>query len=223
MDSTEHSTADGTGDDPAGTAGGGDERADPAGAAARRDTELDGLAGLAAAGNRAALGELLQRIRTPVFRFCVARMGSRGVGQLTPEDVTQEVLIAVCAALPRYRPADTRWLAFVFGIARNKVADAFRAAHRDRSDPVEDLPEGADDDRGPEAAALVGADAGLLRELLETLPEHHREVLVLRIALRYSAEEVALIVGSTAGAVRVTQHRALARLRKVIAQRLEES
>jgi RNA polymerase sigma-70 factor, ECF subfamily len=37
---------------------------------------------------------------------------------------------------------------------------------------------------------------------------------VLRIAVGLSAEETAQIVGSTPGAVRVTQHRALNRLRR---------
>ena len=39
---------------------------------------------------------------------------------------------------------------------------------------------------------------------------------VLRIAVGLSAEETALIVGSTPGAVRVTQHRALNRLRRKV-------
>jgi hypothetical protein len=43
-------------------------------------------------------------------------------------------------------------------------------------------------------------------------------VLVLRVAVGMSAEETAQAVGSTTGAVRVTQHRALARLRRFIQQ-----
>jgi RNA polymerase sigma-70 factor, ECF subfamily len=58
-----------------------------------------------------------------------------------------------------------------------------------------------------------------LRELLDQLPAHHREILVLRVALGMSAEETAATVGSTAGAVRVTQHRALAKLRELAARR----
>ena len=43
---------------------------------------------------------------------------------------------------------------------------------------------------------------------------HSGEILVLRIVVGLSAEETAEIVGASAGAVRVAQHRALTRLRK---------
>ena len=49
------------------------------------------------------------------------------------------------------------------------------------------------------------------------LPEKQREILTLRIVVGMSAEETAEAVGSTPGAVRVAQHRALARLKSEIA------
>jgi RNA polymerase sigma-70 factor (ECF subfamily) len=55
--------------------------------------------------------------------------------------------------------------------------------------------------------------AGLLR----VLPAKQREILVLRVVVGLSAEETADAVGSTPGAVRVAQHRALSRLRKTLA------
>ncbi len=53
--------------------------------------------------------------------------------------------------------------------------------------------------------------------LLRVLPEKQREILLLRVVVGLSAEETAEAVGSTPGAVRVAQHRALARLRKSLA------
>jgi RNA polymerase sigma-70 factor (ECF subfamily) len=47
-------------------------------------------------------------------------------------------------------------------------------------------------------------------------------VLGLRVAMGYSAEETARMIGSTAGAVRVTQHRAMMKLRGLLAERLAE-
>ena len=219
------------GRDPAGVAGpeppdGGDigrpapDDHAPAGRAARMDTELDELALRASGGDRQALSELLDRIRGPVVWQCRSRMSGRTIGQQTAEDIAQEVLIAVCGALGRFRPAETRWMAFVYGIVRNKVIDAYRAAGRDRSEPMEDLPDHIDDDRaGPEAAALRSADREVLHELLAELPELQREVLALRVAMGYSAEETARTIGSTAGAVRVTQHRAMIKLRALLAKR----
>jgi RNA polymerase sigma-70 factor, ECF subfamily len=209
------------------TGGGGDRRRaeEPAGRAARTETELDELALRASGGDRQALSELLDRIHGPVVWQCRARMNGRAIGQQTPEDIAQEVLIAVCGALGRFRPAETRWMAFVYGIVRNKVIDAYRAAGRDRSEPVEDVPDHVDDDdrAGPEAAALRSADRALLHELLDQLPDLQREVLCLRVAMGYSAEETARMIGSTPGAVRVTQHRAMQKLRALIAKRQGEA
>jgi RNA polymerase sigma-70 factor (ECF subfamily) len=44
-----------------------------------------------------------------------------------------------------------------------------------------------------------------------------RELLVLRVAVGLSAEETGRAMGMSAGAVRVAQHRALARLRALAA------
>lgn len=193
-----------------------EEDRDEATRAARREAELDALAGMAAAGDEKALNHLLGLLRTPVVRYCRARMGD-GIGLQTAEDVAQDVLFAVCGALGRYRPGETAAMAFVYGIARNKVVDAFRAAGRDHSDPTEVVPDAVSDRPGPENAAVLGTEVTALRTMLEQLPALHREVLVLRIALQFSAEETALVVGSTSGAVRVTQHRAMAKLRELMA------
>ena len=196
----------------------------PEARAARLENELDALALRASHGDQRALSELLDRIRGPVVWQCRARMNGRTIGQQTPEDIAQEVLIAVCGALSRFRPAETRWMAFVYGIVRNKVIDAFRAAGRDRSEPMEELPDCVDDDdrSGPEAAALRSADRALLHELLAELPDLQREVLVSRVAMGYSAEETARMIGSTPGAVRVTQHRAMVKLRALLAKRMDD-
>ena len=64
----------------------------------------------------------------------------------------------------------------------------------------------------------INADASArMDQLLSVLPEKQREILVLRIVVGLSAEETADAVGSTPGAVRVAQHRALTRLKSEIA------
>ncbi len=192
---------------------------DPGGETVRREAELNRLAAAAATGDRRSVGRLLELVRQPVLGYCRARMGSRAVGLQTAEDVAQDVLLALCGALPRYRSGEKPVMAFVFGIARNKVVDAFRTAGRDRSDPTDGMPDEPDAGPGPELRAVLGSQVDWLRTLLEEIPANYREVLVLRVALHYSAEETAQIMGSSAGAVRVMQHRAMTKLRKLIADR----
>jgi RNA polymerase sigma-70 factor (ECF subfamily) len=182
---------------------------------APRDAELNRLAELASGGDQKALEVLLGRIRPMVVQYCRARIGLGTLGTQSAEDIAQDTLLTVIGELKRWRP-EKRVLAFVYGIASNKVVDAYRAAGRDRSVPTETVPDEPDRNRGPEQAALRGGVAAELRELLDQLPTQHREILVLRVALLMTSEEVAVATGTTPGAVRVTQHRALAKLRELV-------
>ena len=121
--------------------------------------------------------------------------------------------MAAIQALPRYQDQGRPFLAFVYGIAAHKVADAHRAAGRNRSEPTDQVPERYSLESGPEQMALQADAASRMNKLLETLPDKQREILILRIVVGMSAEETAEAVGSTPGAVRVAQHRALAKLK----------
>lgn len=124
--------------------------------------------------------------------------------------------MAAITALPRYKDQGRPFLAFVYGIAAHKVADAHRAAARNRSDPTDVVPERYSLDAGPEQMALDAEASQRMNKLLAVLPEKQREILILRVVVGMSAEETAEAVGSTPGAVRVAQHRALARLKSEI-------
>jgi RNA polymerase sigma-70 factor (ECF subfamily) len=165
-------------------------------------------------GDRAAVARLLELIRPLVARYCRGKLGPVDRSFLSADDVAQEVCLAVLGALPNYRVQGRPFLAFVYGIAAHKVIDAHRAVTRGRSDPVADVPDVVAGEAGPEQHAMRGELSAQLRALLDELPEKQREILVLRIVVGLSAEETAEIVGASAGAVRVAQHRALTRLRK---------
>jgi len=168
------------------------------------------------AGDRDAVARLLEVIRPLVARYCRGRLGPVDRSFLSADDVAQEVCLAVLTALPNYRVQGKPFLAFVYGIAAHKVIDAHRSVSRGRSDPVADVPDAVETGAGPEQRALRGELSAQLRDLLDTLPEKQREILVLRIVVGLSAEETAEIVEASPGAVRVAQHRALSRLRKTL-------
>jgi RNA polymerase sigma-70 factor (ECF subfamily) len=171
----------------------------------------------AIAGDGAATNRLLATIRPLVVRYCRARVGRHERSFASADDVAQEVCLAVLTALPSYRDQGRPFLAFVYGIAQHKVADAHRAAARNRADPVPDVPDSVSEADGPEQRALRFELNGQLARLLDVLPAKQREIVVLRVVVGLSAEETAAAVGSTPGAVRVAQHRALGRLRRLLA------
>lgn len=177
---------------------------------------LDAAVAEAVAGSRDALREVVETIRPIVVRYVRARLGSTERVGLSADDVAQEVCLAAIQALPRYQDQGRPFLAFVYGIAAHKVADAHRAAARNRSDPTDVVPERYSLDAGPEQMAMQSDSAARMTKLLEVLPEKQREILMLRIVVGLSAEETAEAVGSTPGAVRVAQHRALAKLKTEI-------
>jgi RNA polymerase sigma-70 factor (ECF subfamily) len=148
---------------------------------------LRDLTSRAAGGQPAAIESLLEHIRPMIVRYCLS-------------------------ALPRYRDMGRPFASFVFGIASHKVADAMRSAAR-LAVPTEVLPDGPDEQPGPEETVVAYLEAQRARALLARLPGHLRELVILRVVTGLSAEETGNMLGMSAGAVRVAQHRALARLR----------
>ncbi|ERS48893.1 MULTISPECIES: sigma-70 family RNA polymerase sigma factor [Corynebacterium] len=179
-----------------------------------REQELADLVPHAVDGSRRALQKVLQIIHPQVLRYCRARIG--GGSQPTAEDVAQEICLAVATSIGSYEDKGRPFMAYVYGIAFNKVTDAHRAMGRDKSTPTEEIPEDSAREATPEEWALEADGSNRMRALLDTLSDKAKNIVILRVFNGLSAEETAEIVGSTPGAVRVAQHRALAQLRKTL-------
>jgi RNA polymerase sigma-70 factor (ECF subfamily) len=178
------------------------------------DSDLRELTSLAVQGDRSAIESLLGELRPMVVRYCRARLGRVSGQYHIADDVAQEVCIAVLSALPRYRDMGRPFASFVFGIASHKVADALRSSIRSAV-PTQDLPDGPDDGPGPEETVVRYIEVEHARRLLARLPDNQRELVLLRVVSGLSAEETGNVLGMSPGAVRVAQHRALARLRQM--------
>ncbi len=173
------------------------------------------LTELAVLGQPAAIETLLRQIRPMVVRYCRARLGRISGHYHAADDVAQEVCIAVLSALPRYQDMGRPFASFVFGIASHKVADAMRSARPGWPSRPRTCLTARTPGPGPEETAVAYLEAEHARALLARLPVNQRELLVLRVLSGLSAEETGHALGMSAGAVRVAQHRALARLRAI--------
>jgi RNA polymerase sigma-70 factor, ECF subfamily len=196
-----------------------DSDAGPAEEAAVQQILIDKLVGAAVAGDGAARDRLIAELYPLVLRYCRRRLPRHDSLLGSADDVAQEICLAAVAALRSYVVSGRSFRSFVFAIAANKVADAFRAMSRNRTEPTADLPDGPVLHDGPEQRLLDAELAERLDGLLHLLTPRQRKVLDLRIAVGLSAEETAEELGTSAGAVRVTQHRALNRLRALISPR----
>jgi RNA polymerase sigma-70 factor (ECF subfamily) len=162
-----------------------------------------------------AIEALLRQFRPAIVRYCRAHLIR--TGSQDEDDVAQEVCLALLSALPSYRDMGRPFGAFVFAIAAHKVADAARSAARSPL-PVPVLPDLPDRCLGPEETVVAGVDARQARTLLASLPTGQRRLLLLRVVAGLSAEDTGYVLDMSPGAVRVAQHRALARLRALAAR-----
>ncbi|MDQ7808451.1 RNA polymerase sigma factor ShbA [Amycolatopsis sp. A133] len=186
----------------------------PEGALAKE--RLDPMVAAARGGDPDAVQALLRLIKPTVVRYCRARIGGRDLSYLSADDVAQEVCLAVLKVLPNYQDRGGSFLYLVRAIAANKVADAFRSVARDRSKPVPELPDRPLGGNEPENHVLELDLGARLGRLMASLPPLHQDILSLRIVAGLSANETAEALGISAGNVRITQFRALTKLRGMI-------
>lgn len=178
------------------------------------DNALASLVSRAKSGDREAVEELVAELRPRVFRYVLARV----LDPHMADDVTQEVMVTVVKSLSRHVDRGLPFTAWAFGIATYKVSESRRTAVRRRESPSDTVPDQqADPGYEPEYAAMRLETSRFVNGLLETLPEQQAEIVRLRVAAGLSAEETAAVLGMSPGAVRVAQHRALARLRSMVA------
>ena len=130
------------------------------------------------------------------------------------EDLTSEVFTRAFANIHRYKWQGKSFLAWLYTIARNAVADRRR---RDRPTVELDNAYGLAAD-GPTAhdQAVLGEQVDALRGAVKHLTGEQQEVLVLRFVENLSSREVASKLGKNEGAIRALQFRALGRLRKIL-------
>src|SRR5215218_11501633 len=144
----------------------------------------------------------------PIYWYCRSRLGDASAA----EDAASTVFIRALAAGPRYDDPSLRsWL---FTIAHNVVANAFRAARPEASlesawdvpDPVSLL----------EDAIVAGDERDRLLDALRQLPEDQRRVVELRMG-GLTGPEIAHLLNRSHGAVKMLQLRAYAGLRELLA------
>jgi RNA polymerase sigma factor (sigma-70 family) len=163
------------------------------------------------AGDAQAFTELYERHSAPLLTFLVRLIGD----QTLAEDLLQETFVRVYLGRHAYQ-AIGQFRAWLFTISRRLVIDWRRSQQQLASSHEPAALEtiaapGRADDRA-EARDL----AVRLERAIRRLPDGQREVLLLSRYADLNTEQIAQMTGSTPGAVRVTLHRALQRLRELI-------
>jgi RNA polymerase sigma-70 factor, ECF subfamily len=185
--------------------------------ASRSEAPTDGLerdiVQRARSGDQQALAELYDLYFPRVYRYVLARTGN----PTEAEDVTEEVFVRVLGAISDFQWRRAPFAAWIFRIAHNQfVSYARKNGARRQEIPLVDSVA----DRTPDPLTRV-EDRLFFEQILDiarALPQAQREVLWLRFAVGLSVSDTARALGKREGNVKVLQHKAIARLQKLLAQ-----
>ena len=169
----------------------------------------------AQAGQEWAVGILFDALQPPLLRFL------RWHEPSVADDVAGETWLAVAQRIAAFEGDEGQFHAWVFTIARRRLADHRRKASRRRTAPVQSRTletVAAPEDIAEVVVEKLSAEQAIAR-LTEALPPDQAEILVLRVVGGLSVEETARVVGKRPGTVRVIQHRAIRRLARELGWR----
>jgi RNA polymerase sigma-70 factor, ECF subfamily len=173
-------------------------------------------------GDPAALGELVEKYRRPLFGFILNMTGT----QTDADEVFQEVWLRVITRFSLYRPSS--FAGWVMRIARNIIIDRSRrrkavvsldATNEEGSALVEVLPAQGP---GPGAEAENRDLNRRLAEAVRSLPREQREVFVLRMQSGLSFKEIAAVQKVSINTALARMQYALAKLRPALAREYGE-
>lgn len=146
---------------------------------------------------------LYERYVNRVYAFVISRARDRS----TAEDITSEVFEQALAHLPQFEWRGVPFVAWLFRMASNAMADRWRKGGRSGSEePAADPPDGR------EAADIERRV--MLFQLVDRLPDAQRQVIRMRFVEEKSIREISAALGRSEGAVKQLQLRAIENLRK---------
>ena len=90
----------------------------------------------AQAGDASAFGQLYERYRDPVYRYCLARTGAK----VEAEDLVADVFIRAMQSLKRYEDRGLPFVAYLFRIARNAAIDRSRRTRQNTTETARSRP-----------------------------------------------------------------------------------
>jgi len=171
------------------------------------------LLDLVRAGDSRALDRLFTRYVTPLRRFAHGRLPAASRDMLDTNDLVQDTLVASLKHIDAFQPErEGALLAYLRQAVVNRVRDEVRRrARRPAAATLDEQVEGVE--ASPLDVAIGREAADRYETALQRLKADEREILIARVELGMSFEEVAAATGRpSADAARKAVSRALLRL-----------
>lgn len=182
--------------------------------AAPAETGDDALMLAWAGGELAAFERLYARHRERLYRFLLGQLRDPGLA----DEVFQDTWQRVVAAGADWRP-DAPFATWLYRIARNRIADHWRARQHRPEAPVdaEARTLALEDPDTPEARLHALQRGRSLRQALDALPAEQREAVLLRLEQELSLEQIGAITGVGRETVKSRLRYAMDKLRAALA------
>ncbi len=169
-------------------------------------------------GKQGSFELLVRRHSRELFQFVLRFTGD----STAAEDVVQDSFLQVHHSARSFDPA-RRFKPWLFTIAANKARDSLRRRTRRREVPFDATIGGeesgsggkfldllaTDDTAAPEEELQADENRQLVRQIIESMPDHLSEVLILGYYHRFPYKEIAEIVGIPLGTVKSRLHAAV--------------
>jgi RNA polymerase sigma-70 factor, ECF subfamily len=164
----------------------------------------------AQSGDEVAFATLWRNLNPGLVRYL------RVVAKPAAEDLASETWLQIIRSLGKFNGDEQSFRAWVFTIARNKVTDWRRHEGRRPTEEIttEHFDVAGSDDTEQRVLDQLSTEGALT--LIATLPLEQAEIIMLRVVAGLDVAAVAKLVHKSEGAVRVSCHRALTRLRDAL-------
>lgn len=155
------------------------------------------------AGDRSAFESLYLRYKGWAFRLALRETGG---DEGLAADAVQDSFIELLGKFPGFE-LRAKLTTYLYPVVKHNAQAADRKRRRK-------TPSGPDTDRaGPDEITEPDRLDGL-RKVIDTLPDHHREVVFMRFLDGMTLNEIALALGIALGTVKSRLHHAIATLRE---------
>lgn len=167
-------------------------------------------------GQAAAFSALFTRYKDYVYR--IALLLTRNSGDA--EEIVQETFIDVLRALPRYRlDGPARFETWLYRVAVNRCRMRLRRPRPPSTDwdELANRLASVNDRYDPQAATQQGEVRRALWQVVDTLADHHRIVILLRYLYDLPYKEIAQVLELSEGTVKSRLYHAHRQLRQRLA------
>ena len=152
-----------------------------------------------------AFGELYRRTVDRIYTYIYYRTGNAA----DAEDLTARTFHQALSNLHRYTDQGVPFVAWLYRIAHNLVANHHRSRSRWRTTPLDDLELTGKPGENPERAAEVSERKQALWSAIRRQPEDRQRLLILKFADRLSNEEIGQLMGRTESSIKSLYFRTL--------------